>query len=178
MPNLIEELGADYCDQFYANALFADNKYLYSYKGSGAGEEGRKIRVARIPLDTTKPAPWGNTALDQSFFESMGTFAWPKLGYRQLIDEQGLRHVFYVSSQRSVYRGLRDEHITEDRLPIGTLVGTQMRGFHNSIYLPQIFKPKFTTYNDGLAELIAGEQSCFALSEDLAVGVSCTSARK
>lgn len=173
MSNLITELGSSYCDQFYMNALFVKDGYLHRFTGC---DSSRIVTAARCPLNREGPQSWRNVNVEADFFESMHTFAWPKLGYREL-KEGDTRAVFFLTSTRSVNRGLRDDLIQAESLPAARVLGgieADMRNFHNTVYLPAIFAPKFTSYAEGLEKLLSGSIMGFAMSEDLAVGISCT----
>jgi len=168
--NLIKELGADYVDQFYRNAMFELDGKIVRY---GRHAEGELIACHAFSKDAVTPS-WRVVNIEQAKITSMDVFGWPKLGYREFRDGDK-RYVFYVAMTRSAMRGMREELIEYRPAPMVRLLNkvNDVRNWVSSATQAQvIFAPKFTDFTEGMELLRAGKSCSFALNEDLAVCIS------
>jgi hypothetical protein len=168
--NLIKELGAEYVDQFYRNAMFEMDGKIVRY---GRHADADSITCHAFSKDAVNPT-WRVIALPADKITSMDVFGWPKLGYREFRDGDK-RYVFYVAMTRSAMRGMREELIEFRPVPMVRLLNkvNDVRAWVAGAAQAQaIFAPKFTDFTEGMALLRAGVCCSFALSEDLAVCIS------
>lgn len=171
---LIEDLGQDYVDNMWHEAMFVAGDRLHIYVGSG-DEEGY-IRTKCLKLDGTS-SKYSSATVPTSVFESMATFAWPKLGYRNIPHDKYGSLVYYVTSTRSAMRGLRDTQLVFDAPPIHMIdpfACDARESTRSYAYLPQIFNPTFPPLSEAIGLLTSGERGAVAISEDIAIGINCT----
>lgn len=173
MPSLIEDLGAEYVDQFYRRAMFQLGNMIYQYNGSvGDGH----ISVKCFRKDSSDPR-WEMSTLRSEDFPDMDAFSWPRLGYRNLEHGGYPPSPYYLSTSRSAMRGLRAEFLRADPITLLSLLpNTEInRDLFSSAKIAQtIFNPKFIPFSEGMALLRAGDAPGFALSSDVAIAISVT----
>jgi hypothetical protein len=168
--NLIKELGAEYVDQFYRNAMFELDGKIVRY---GRHVDGDIIACHAFSKETATPS-WRAVNIESAKIVSMDVFGWPKLGYREFRDGDK-RYVFYVAMTRSAMRGMREELIEYRPIPMVRLLNkvNDVRNWVSSALQAQtIFVPKFTDFSEGMELLRSGRSCSFALNEDLAVCIS------
>ena len=168
---LIESLGSAYMNDWFMGALFQEDNLLYKFKGVDA----QNLYVAVTDLSQAK-LTWKSTKLDSKKLTSFSQFSYPKLGYRQDMTKKGLSIVSNYSSTRSSYRGLRSDTVVINWLPVvqTLLLAKDSDGYNRDLeIIDSVYRPKFTSFPVGLASVVKGEQCCFAVSEDLAVGMNC-----
>lgn len=172
MPSLIDQLGADYVDQFYRGAYFMLDGKIIQY-GRHSEEGGKQIVCKGFAADAATPR-FANITIPSDSIQSMDTFAWPKLGYREFNDN-GDKFVYFVTMSRSAMRGMRDELIQFNAVPAVRLIPRrdELRNWVTpAVYAQTIFRPKFTDFDEGVRNVREGVYTSFALSEDLAVCLS------
>lgn len=168
MPTLFDSMGRRYVNEFYSDALFMHEGHVYTFGGWVSDED-------LVSVKKLVNGRWVRATLSPSVFTDMSTFAWPRLGYRDVTHPSAGGLTYYVTTTRTAQRGLRHRYIHYDPLPVVGLL--------NQYYSPQeyadtptltgiLFNPKFTSFNDGLEKLRAGLSPSFAISEDLAIGLS------
>lgn len=172
MPNVIEQLGYEYADQFYKKAIFELNGDIYMYTGH---LDRNSIACSKAELVDGK-WKWVNARLTPNDFPNMGTFAWPRPGYRQFQHKNGQGNlVYYFSSQRSAMRGLKPDFIELTPVPVLEIIPglSNPRDYTDSAAIAKtIFHPQFTPFLEGMRMLRSGEAPSFAISPDVAVALS------
>lgn len=177
MPNLIEQLGSDYVDQFYRGAIFMLDDKIVMY---GRHAEDGTIACKAFPKDSQNPTFRAYSVSPQRI-DSMDVFGWPKLGYREFTTDKGCKHVYFVTLTRSAMRGMRDDLLSFNPVPVARLLPAvrDIRGWVSSaLYAQAIFCPKFSDFDEGIKKLREGAWSSFALSEDIAVCISTSKGNK
>lgn len=170
---LIQELGQRYVDDMWRDALFVYDDRVHTYIGA---ESDSSIATKWVKLDGSS-AKFSRGSVPASVFESMSTFAWPKLGYRNFRSKEHGHLVYYLTSTRSALRGLRESQITFDSVPVHMInpyTNEARHALKSHEWLPEVFKPTFPALPEAVSLLTSGERGAVALSEDLAIGVSCT----
>lgn len=169
--SLVESLGADYISGFFQDAFFQiDNKL---HKVSTADD--RLIYTHSFSLSSKNPR-WQTDNVPQEMLRSFSDFAYPKLGYRQIISPHIGNIVFNIESIRSSHRGLRETGLRVETLINYNLINVtadEWSSKTSSQRAKELFAPTFTSFADGIKQLLAGEIFGFAVSEDIAVVVSC-----
>lgn len=174
MPNLADELGRDYMDQFYKDAYFAYDGRVHIYKG-----HLDRARVQTVSCTLDGEDRWDTTEVPSAAIKNMGFFSWPKLGYREL-NVKGERLVYSFGSTRSAMRGLKTTFLTYDPLPVLRLIpnGPQPGNYVRKEMLARaIFHPKYMTFLQGIEEMDAKRTAAFALNEDFAISIPVTRMR-
>lgn len=169
--DLVEQLGEQYVSEFFRGALIRRGRILYLIKQAQAG-----VLVTNYLNLDDEEADWGRKNLPTSTLENFTSLAWPKLGYRNLRNNLVGNAVCFFGSTRSVLRGLREEHLTKEVLPIfdtmGTAVMSKAPCSSSAFRLRQLFNPKWIPFKEGINKIKAGEIVAFALNEDMAVSLS------
>ena len=178
MTNLVEALTPNYFREFLRGSLFAhDNKVCLFSTVSG-----NLVEVNYITLDDSKEREsWKSLVIPADTFKSFCDIAWPKLGYRNLDNEALGNCVTFVGTARSTMRGLRDETLTFNDIPVIQCTGyssvDHMPAGWNGYRYKQIFKPTWIGFSEGMKQIRNGEWSCFAMNEDVAIGLSVDQAQ-
>lgn len=176
MSNLAMELGREYMDQFYKEAMFVHGDKIHVYKGH---MDDSKIITASIGME--EGARWSSDSVPSDSIKSMGDFRWPKLGYRQFSNKLSQdKLVYYVTSTRSAMRGLKSQFLVYTPTPPLRCVpgvDTPKRFADSAQIVRTIFNPRFASYHEGLEALRAGTTIGFALNEDFAVSLPVTDTR-
>lgn len=173
MSNLVEELGARYVSDFCSNAVFVMGNRLYRLIDAS----NDILHVQHINLNTKQmPLRWSNTeTLSHDVLKDFSTLRYPKLGYRQMDHNTLGKLVVHITGHRSTQRGFRSETCRVVNLPVYDLFPD-----YASAWLQQphcqvnkhIFAPEFTPFAEGIQQLMAGNWPGFAMSEDVAIGMS------
>jgi hypothetical protein len=134
------------------------------------------ITTYKIPLNNkVSMESWAPSSLPADSVASFLDVAWPKLGYRNLETRLGNCAVF-ISTARSVMRGLREESLIYSELPVTELlmISTTNNGMagQNTYRLKQLFMPNWYSFKDGMKLITDREASSFALNEDIAIALS------
>lgn len=166
---LAEALGFGYIHEFFRGALFLKDETLYQIRA--CYEDGIECHAIDRSAEIGKAA-WKATRLPINALTSFSDIKWPKLGYRNLPSGLYGNQVAFVSSTRSVQRGLRYEHLSFEQLAVGeTLSGDPRYGRQIDIIL-RIFFPVWYGFKEGMEKIHAKEIASFAINEDVAVGLS------
>lgn len=174
--NLIDQLGPQYVNEWFVGALFKVDDTVHMLD---------RVRDGLVYTWTLKPdsTVWNTdrTTLPFDNFTSFEDFAYPRLGYRNfdmpLGNGKEVNTVRFAQSQRSVHRGLRRDSLDWFDYPLanGVMPSAYLQG-RDVKEVQALFFPKFIPYTEGIKKLMRGEVIAFAISEDLAVGLSSTSA--
>lgn len=173
---LQQDVGTRYIREMYGNAMFRIGDKLYKLVTC-------TDKVAEVEeLDLKNPASvWTAAAIPTSSLQNFSTFKYPSLGYREVISDytttKGQKFVVFVTSRRSANRGLREDGLVWRGLPVvdiglGNIIGATINQIARTERARALFDPKFTSWREGLPQLLAGTISGFALNENVAVGVS------
>lgn len=165
MPNLAQSLGSDYFFDNFAGAWFLKDDKLYQMRGRSS--DGH-VRAMLLDEDDT---PTHNIPLD--FFQGFGTFAWPRLGYRNNEDGTALG---WVERRRGTYRrALRADTALLDWNPAATWAirnGYLDEGEYNRdrpAYADYVMRPKYVGFRDAVTGMRDGSRLTAALSPDFAL---------
>lgn len=171
MPNLVEDLGARYIRDFFNNAVFQMDGKVMKLRDVINND----VHVHEFKLDAKTPK-WAAGIIQVDRLVDFTTFKWPKLGYRQVMQGDIGNIVVNVSSIRNGARGLRTDYIHYESLPVYQAVDVGIfdgwAQVNEARRVKEIFAPTFTSFSSGIKQLLAGECLAFAVSEDLAVGLS------
>jgi hypothetical protein len=179
MSNLVDTLTPTYFREFFRGSLFTyDNKVCMVNTINNGG----MVEVHWIPLnDKVEREQWQVMSIPSDTFQSFSALAWPKLGYRNLHVDMLGNCVTFVGTARSVMRGLREETMTFTDLPVVQCTGYSATestpASWNGYRFKQIFKPKWIAFSEGIKQIRAGEWACFAMNEDIAIGLSVDQAQ-
>lgn len=166
MPNLVEQLGQDYCDNFLRGVVFrhdsklymisrVTDEYILTNRMNPDPQLQRVEREVRLPLDT---------------LPDWSALSYPRMGYRPLCG----RAVAYLAKNNSVQRGLhgRDIHATTSFMERSVLQGLGIRVervFGETGKQLLAFDDRFMSFKDGFAAIQAGDIVSFCMSPDVAV---------
>jgi hypothetical protein len=172
---LHEELGSRYVREFFHNAYFELGTKLYKLRTIDEATATATCHV--MNLDASGYPKWDTEAVPLKELKDFTTFKYPKLGYRQFKQGKLGNIVVQVSTTRGAQRGLKDEYINYDMLPVYRTVDFgHIDGFDNinaARRVKEIYRPQFTPFSVGIKQLLDSEHLGFAVNEDLAVAVSC-----
>ena len=168
---LTEDLGESYMNEFFRGSLFRkDNKVCMIQSCSD------KEIVVRTINSEDKEYVWVTEALPSSILTSFKDVAWPKLGYRNYKHTMLGNVVSFISSQRTVLRGIRVDHLDYNPLPVcnscGVVTFSGAGAGSDKYRLVQLFFPSFYTYKEGMNKIKENKIPAFALNEDVAIGLS------
>lgn len=110
MPNLVEELSANYFTEFFSGALFLNGDNLFQV------ESASRSRVLVRPFTPTGTGDAQGIPAD--FFTGYKTFEYPILGYRRL----GPNKIAYLTRRQTTARGLRPNSIIASASPASTML--------------------------------------------------------
>lgn len=171
--NLVQDLGAQYVREFLCGASFLhDNTvhYLRSIDGAVAITDS-------FALDAPDPV-FSRMHIPISVLQGFETFKYPELGYRQYTATNDENVVVSLSTSRSAHRGMRLDLVRQQYLPVFNYLGTSTAdSYHvlrNEQRLQLIFKPTYTPFSTAVQGLLAGRIAGAAISEHVAIGISCT----
>lgn len=171
--DLNTDLGNQYVREFLVGACFQIGDEAHWLRGA----DSTSITVHSVDLKGHASPQFKTQKLPLSILKGFETFRYPLLGYRQAKTEMG-PVVFSLSTTRSAHRGLRFELLKQTFLPVYNYVGAgatdEATIRSDAEALKNIFAPKFTSFTQGIAQLLAGEIAGFAVNHQLAVAVSCT----
>lgn len=173
MSNLVQELGSGYVRDFFHNSTFMMGDRIYRLVDA----TDDNITAQYISLTSKEPPVRWNTGVTVPTKDvpDFTAFKHPKLGYRQVDHEKFGKFVIHFTSTRSTQRGFRHETCKMMWLPIYDLFPDWNDGWTSIPHCHQakhMFVPEFTPFTVGMQKLIAGEWLGFAMSEDVAVGMS------
>jgi hypothetical protein len=173
MPNLIESLGTDYCNQRVTGAMFLHNGAAHTFDGVDYDPDAKnKISVfATRYTGTTEKVKTEKVRIPTDNFPNWGALNFPTLGYRQAAAGQVL---VTISRINSISRGLnwRDVRTTPHDVSYSCqdLFGIDLEHFTTGPRLVMmVLKPEYTPLSVGLPAVLAGKIPAFALSADFAI---------
>ncbi len=180
LKTLYEDLGANYLGDTYANAWFRSGDKIHQFRGcvrSAILTSSFNINDPTLVLNEDR--------VDARSLPDFTSFKYPKLGYREIRSEVSnsicAKTVRHISMSRSASRGLRVELLRINPLQVYTLLDRQKDdeagSYSNATHelLKEIFVPTFTPWSVGVKKLMDGEIPAFAINENLAISLSCTS---
>lgn len=173
--HLAEALGEDYVSQMCSGALVLMDGQVHQLRG--VYERGVSYTTYRLNLDADSPR-WDVGTLSQERIKSLADLAYPRLGYREVVDNKYGPIVFHISNPRSAMRGLRiDRMRVEVPASLMTLLPACVDLWNrrrSEVNVKSIYAPTFTPFKEGISKIISGEYISFAASEDVAVVMTAT----
>lgn len=170
---LPKQLGFRYMRDMYHTAYMQRGNKLHCIQDFV--EASNKVLCSTINLNDASPE-WKQDEFSADEVVDFSAFKYPKLGYREMVDERLRTVVVYVEAVRSTRRGLQEQLMTYKALPVydALVYGGRFEALdiHAGLRAQAVFRPKFTKFSVGLGKLLRGEQMGFAVSEDVALGVS------
>lgn len=174
MPNLIESLGADYCNQRVSGALFLykGDAHMFQEVTVDPAQDGRKLAVLATKFTgTTEKFKEQQVLIPADEFSGWGALSFPTLGYRQAAAGQVLVSVTRVNG---VNRGLnyRDVRCTPHDISYSCAgaFGINLADFTVGSRLAlMVLKPDYTPLSEGIPSVLAGKIPAFAMSAEFAV---------
>lgn len=175
---LNEDLSTRYVHEFFHGALFEHEGVIHKVRQVTE----RDIVTHKIIAMGNNRYSWDTGSLSTSVLKDFTSFKYPTLGYRQLQSQKYGPIVVYINTRRSAQRGLREDGINFEQLPVYHYLTPNPEHplYYDESSAParinEIFYPTFTPWSKGLPKLLAGEIAGFAISEQLAVGLSVSTA--
>jgi len=169
--HLIDDLGERYVSEYFSNAFFMHQGVLHKLQHVRNDKQVDAYAVQGKSLQNDYN--FSGVRLPPEVLDSFKSFKWPKLGYRNVLNNQGVILSGFVNSVRSTRRGLAD-----DLLEIGHSQSVELymatAGYRpdNLNYMYQVFFPTWFTYKQAMAKLQAREAVAVALNEDLCIAYS------
>lgn len=175
MPNLIEQLTPEYCNERVAGALVLHKGRAAMFLSAANKRSGPIVQLEVASGDALDPGDSDVVQVPAGDFPSWAAFGFPQLGYRQVDNGRGLA---FLSRLNSVMRGLNwrdlriDWHEVSSTLNVvyGQLNTTSWSRGHRLAAM--VMRPVFTPFAEGLKKVMAGEIPAFAVSPDFAVAPS------
>lgn len=163
--NLIEQMGATYFTEKFANSYFLSKDRVYQVLDA---QRTDRIRVVDVLAEDTKILP-------ASVFTGFKVFEYPLLGYRKFGD-----HLYgYASKRQTSNRGFRSEQVnitwsscTRALMDLGLAGRTRVDEKAKAVALLQ---PKFDSLKD-MQLLLDGKSSGLVLSSNVMIEPSTESA--
>lgn len=171
MGHLIDDLGERYVTEYFSNAFFMHQGTLHKLQQVRNDQQVDAYAVGGKSLQNEYHLV--NARLPPEVLDSFKSFKWPKLGYRNVLNSQGIILAGFVNSVRSTRRGLSDE-LLEINHSQGVDLYQATAGYRpdNLNYMFQVFFPTWFTYKQAIAKLQAREAVAVALNEDLCIAYS------
>lgn len=167
MANLVEDLGSRYVSEFFGNAYFKYDNNLYRFN-LVRNSDLDTILIRGAPLE--KEYPGERAYLPINILESIKTFSWPKLGYRNVRSNDDTITAYYITSQRNTRRGLSEESLQCELDRASSMYVTAKDMFaDNGNTMFQVYNPKWFTYDEAISMLLSQAAVSVALSEDVCV---------
>lgn len=174
MPNLVDQLGVRYIREMVTGAYIQKDHILHCI--NAPDDSTRRFVTKTIDLRQQNPKWASSTELRFDDIPDFSAFKFPKLGYRQFRQGKIGTIVVHVSTARNAYRGLREESLVVNPLPVFELFQARIPDGLDSINsarrIREVFNPTFTPFSAGIKQLLDGSIAGFAVSEDLACGIS------
>lgn len=170
--NLTTQLGARYMQEFMAGALILDGDRVVML-----GRPRSEALLSMNYIDLNHPdVGWHDGTLAASRLKTFNDMAWPKLGYRNFANDKVGNFVGYLTANRTVFRGLRDDQLMMEPMKFYATLGFSVWEFGDYASTPrklaQIFRPKWFTYTEGMEGIRENKWPAFALNEDVAIALS------
>ena len=168
MGHLIDDLGERYVTEYFSNAFFMHQGTLHKLQQVRNDKQVDAYAVQGKSLQNEYN--FSNVRLPPEVLDSFKSFKWPKLGYRNVLNNQGIILAGFVNSVRSTRRGLSDE-LLEINHSQGVDLYQATAGYrpNNLNYMYQIFFPTWFSYKQAMSKLQAREAVAVALNEDLCI---------
>ena len=168
MGHLIDDLGERYVTEYFSNAFFMHQGTLHKLQQVRNDKQVDAYAVQGKSLQNEYN--FSNVRLPPEVLDSFKSFKWPKLGYRNVLNHQGIILAGFVNSVRSTRRGLSDE-LLEINHSQGVDLYRATAGYRpdNLNYMYQIFFPTWFSYKQAMSKLQAREAVAIALNEDLCI---------
>lgn len=172
----LSSLGAEYLTDFFAGAFIHDKEGDRVLRVAHCG--GKNVfYCSAFSLKPGSREGWsGSIEFNFSHQDSFSLFAWPKLGYRNHSCPTLGNIVSLVQAERSTARGLRENSLSSNLMPIFREVGTVSsytagRGpaLSGMARVRAVYSPVWYTFKEGMTRLREGDWIGFALNEDLAI---------
>lgn len=168
--NLNQQLGSKYVKEMYVGAYFRVEDDIYRLR-----DVTEQILVCdKLPV--FGPDEWDRVQIPADHLQDFASFSYPTLGYRQGPAGRLGNVVVHVSARRTALRGLRMDQLAITTAPIYSAL------YPDDIYqlIPQthrtrsLFVPEFTPFSRGIGALLDGQTAGFAVSNNVAVVMSCS----
>ena len=168
MGHLIDDLGERYVTEYFINAFFMHQGTLHKLQQVRNDKQVDAYAVQGKSLQNEYN--FSNVRLPPEVLDSFKSFKWPKLGYRNVLNNRGIILAGFVNSVRSTRRGLSDE-LLEINHSQGVDLYQATAGYrpNNLNYMYQIFFPTWFSYKQAMSKLQAREAVAIALNEDLCI---------
>lgn len=171
MGHLIDDLGERYVSEYFGNAFFMHQGVLHKLHQVRNDKQVAAYALQGKSLE--KEYYFSGVSLPPEVLDSFKSFKWPKLGYRNVLNSQGLVLAGFVNSVRSTRRGLSDDLLEISHShSVNLYQATAGYSPDNLNYMYQIFFPTWFTYKQAMAKLQAREAVAVALNEDLCIAYS------
>jgi len=171
MGHLIDDLGERYVTEYFSNAFFMHQGVLHKLHQVRNDKQVAAYAIQGKSLE--KEYYFSGVSLPPEVLDSFKSFKWPKLGYRNVLNSQGLVLAGFVNSVRSTRRGLSDDLLEISHShSVNLYQATAGYSPDNLNYMYQIFFPTWFTYKQAMAKLQAREAVAVALNEDLCISYS------
>lgn len=171
--NLNQQLGSRYVKEMYVGAYFRVEDNIHRVRD--VVEDS--ITTDKLPLfdDTER---WTREYVSADILEDFTSFQHPPLGYRQGVAGKFGNVVAYVTARRSALRGLRMDQLAFTSPPIYQML------YPDELYSTMsqaqrcrsLFAPEYTLFSVGISRLLSGDHAGFAVSNNVAVAMSCSGA--
>lgn len=170
--SLIKDLGTRYVREFFNGALFQMDGDICMLR-----DVAENIAYVHVIDRESATIKWKEKQFPAAKLVDFSTFRYPKLGYRQYKQGKVGNVVVNLTATRNTQRGLKNELLSSKALPIFDILtaSDEVQGYehiNSARRAKEIFEPTFTPFYEGIKQLIAGDIAGFAVSEDLAVGMS------
>ena len=175
----LRSLGSGYINDFFRGAMFLDKEKNRVYKLLACEAGGHAI-CSWIDLTqdmhTVRWAGRETIPLWEDANNSFSLFSWPKLGYRNIPSKVFGNVAYYIYSERSTGRGLREDTLNRLRPPLLEIsnyvyVGCPYDG-NSAGKAHAVFNPVWYSFKEGMQKLRDKEWLGFALNEDVAIFTS------
>lgn len=174
MAGLIDELGAQYCNQMVVGALFMYNDHPHMLTGVQPDVNGTNTVLATKYPKSPHPKHAHESKgvnIPSDHFVGWKSLAFPTLGYRAA--ENGMV-LAYLTRQNSVRRGL---NLNDVHFNYHDVLRSAQDRFNVDVYhyqeteagrIPMIMCPEYTPLMRGLKDVMDGKIASFAISADFA----------
>jgi hypothetical protein len=166
MPNLIESIGENYFNRRFADTFFLDDRKRPSVVvRAGEGQ----VTYEALTGSASRVSSTHRT-LPYSFFEGLGNFSVPILGWRTR--DKGRFLAFFSRNNRSYHRGLSPDNLQMVYSDLTAWAGRSGNTNLDIDYKTKCFmamKPSFLPFTEGVQKMRDGELLSFAVSPTVAV---------
>lgn len=170
--NLGQQLGSRYIREMYVGALFRVEDDIHKVRDVS----DTTVVTDKLALFESGGREWERHHLSADVLQDFTSFQYPTLGYRQGVAGKFGNVVAYISARRTALRGLRIDQLSIFTPPIYNMLYPDDL-YHNippNARIRALFAPEFTPFIKGVGQLIAGDTAGFAVSNNVAVAMSCS----